>query len=38
MDYESDDEIEESDQDEAESRTSGNKLDEQRKIWGGKGN
>ena len=31
-------EIEESDQDEEEPRTSGNKIDKQRKIWGGKGN
>ena len=38
MDYESDDKIEESDQDEDEPQTSGNKLNEQRKIWGGKVN
>ena len=38
MDYEGDDEIEESDQDEEEPQTCGNKLDEQIKIRGGKGN
>ena len=36
MDYESDEEIEESDQDEEEPLTNGNKCNEERKIWGGK--
>ena len=38
LDYESDDKIEESGQDEEDHQTNGNKLEKQRKIWGGKGN
>ena len=38
LDYESNDKTEESDQDKEESGTSGNRHDEQRNLWGGKGN
>ena len=38
LDYESDNKIEESGQDEEDRQTSGNKLEKKRKIWGGKGN
>lgn len=38
LDYESNDKIEESDQDKEKPRTSGNRIDEQRNLWGGKGN
>ena len=38
LDYESDNKIEESGQDEEDRQTSGNKLEKKKKIWGGKGN